>query len=206
MSGASATCRIRSDCVRSGIIPGVPFVIDGNNVIGVASGWAIGSGSSRRRLLDEVVAFAETTPERVTIVFDGAPEDRIPDGACHRGVLVRYPKRGSNADRVIAALVAASSDRRHITVVTSDRQLAAECRSKGAKILPADEFRRLSARRRRVEPPQSDPGEAERPATGPVDDWFAWFGISSEPEPAPDRRPARSTVGRRAPRRSRRRR
>ncbi len=162
----------------------MPYIVDGNNVIGHASGWEIGSSSSRHRLIDEVAAFVVSTREKVTIVFDGAPEDRIPDGSWHRGILVRYSKRGSNADRVVSSLVAESTDRRRLTVVTSDRQLAAECRSRGARTLGSDEFRRFIAQRQRQKPPISDPGAAARPAEIPVDDWFRYFGLEPEPEPS----------------------
>ncbi|MGB5038884.1 MAG: NYN domain-containing protein [Blastocatellia bacterium] len=171
--------------------PFVPYIVDGNNVIGHASGWEIGSSSSRRRLIDEVAAFVVSTREKVTLVFDGAPEDRIPDGSWHRGILVRYSRRGSNADRVVSSLVAESTDRRRLTVVTSDRQLATECRSRGAKTLGSDEFRRLVAHRQRQGPPVSDPGAAARPAEVPVDDWFRYFGLEPEAEPAPRKSPPR---------------
>jgi predicted RNA-binding protein with PIN domain len=168
----------------------MPYIVDGNNVIGHASGWEIGSSSSRLRILDEVAAFVDSTGERVTMVFDGAPEDRIPDGAWHRGILVRYSKRGSNADRIVSGLVAESTDRRRLTVVTSDRQLATECRSRGARTIGSDEFRRLVAQRQRRRPPVADPGAAARPADVTVDEWFRYFGLEPEVEPAPARKPA----------------
>ena len=168
----------------------MPYIVDGNNVIGHASGWEIGSSSSRLRLLDEVAAFVVSTGEKVTMVFDGAPEDRIPDGAWHRGILVRYSRRGSNADRVVSSLVAESTDRRRLTVVTSDRQLATECRSRGAKTLGSEEFRRLVARGKVRRPRPADPGAAARPADVPVDEWFRYFGIEPEVEPVPGRKPA----------------
>lgn len=168
--------------------PCVPYIVDGNNVIGHASGWEIGSSSSRHRLLDEMAAFVKSTGERVTLVFDGAPEQRIPDGTWHRGILVRYSRRGSNADRVVSTLVAESTDRRRLTVVTSDRQLATECRSRGAKTLGASEFRRFMASRPRRTAATKDPGAAARPADVPVDEWFRYFGLEPEVEQVPDRK------------------
>ncbi len=168
----------------------MPYIVDGNNVIGHASGWEIGSSSSRLRLLDEVAAFVAATGEKVTIVFDGAPEDRIPDGTHHRGILVRYSRRGSNADRVVSGLVAESTDRRRLTVVTSDRQLAAECRSKGAKTIGSQEFRRFVASGKGRGRRTADPGAAPRPADVPVDEWFRYFGLEPEVEPVPGRKPA----------------
>jgi len=135
------------------------------------------------RLLDEVAGFVSSSGERVTVVFDGAPEDRIPDGSFHRGILVRYARRGSNADRIVAALVRESTDRRRLTVVSSDRALVAECRSHGARTLGSDAFRRLMA----ASPPRrsstGDPGAAARPADVPVGEWYRYFGIEPDDEP-----------------------
>src|SRR3954470_24135801 len=118
------------------------YLIDSNNVIGQTPGWHRDKPGSRGRLLGEVSAFAAASRARVTVVFDGAPDDRVRDGASFRGVKVYYPGRGSDAASVIERLVASDRDRRGLVVVTSDRRLAAECRGMGARVLASGEFRK----------------------------------------------------------------
>lgn len=163
------------------MITGVAYLVDGNNVIGQTPGWHRDKPGSRRRLLGELAAFAAATRARVTVVFDGAPDADVPDGSAYRGVKVYYPGRGSDADSVIERLVASARDRRGITVVTSDRRLAAECRELGARTVRSGEFRKQMA----ATAPSAgagDPGEADAPAEGSVDDWFKYFGIERERE------------------------
>ena len=161
------------------------YIVDGNNVMGQTPGWHRDKPGSRQRLLRELAAFVAATRARVTVVFDGAPEDGVPDGATFRGVKVYYPGRGSDADSVIERLVAGSRDRRGLLVVTSDRQLAAECRDLGARVVRSGEFRKQMASagdRAAGSPTVGDPGESETPVAGAVDDWMRYFGCDPDSE------------------------
>jgi predicted RNA-binding protein with PIN domain len=158
----------------------VAYIVDGNNVIGQTPGWHRDKPGSRHRLLGELAAFASATRARVTVVFDGAPDEGVPDGATFRGVKVYYPGRGSDADSVIERLVAGSRDRRGLVVVTSDRRLAAECRDLGARVVRSGEFRRQMASAGAA--PAGDPGESDAPAAGPIDDWMRYFGCDPDAE------------------------
>jgi predicted RNA-binding protein with PIN domain len=149
------------------------FLVDGNNVMGQTPGWHRDREGARRRLLREVAEFVAATKTRMTVVFDGAPDPSVPDGCVFRGIRVYYPGRGGDADGVIERLVNASKDRRGITVVTSDRRLAAECRASGATVMRSGEFRRVMAeaeRSREVEEP-------DEPEAGSVEEWMRYFGL-----------------------------
>ena len=135
---------------------------------------------SRHRLLGELSAFAAATRARITVVFDGAPDEGVPDGATFRGVKVYYPGRGSDADSVIERLVAGSRDRRGLVVVTSDRRLAAECRDLGARVVRSGEFRKQMASAGSGS--ADDPGESDAPVAGPIDDWMRYFGCDPDAE------------------------
>lgn len=157
------------------------YVVDGNNVIGQTPGWHRDKPGSRRRLLGELAAFVRATKARVTVVFDGAPGE-VPDGAVFQGVKVYYPGRGSDADSVIERLVASSRDRRGITVVTSDRQLAAEVRGLGARVVRSGEFRKQMAATAVTAGDPGDIGETETPISESVDEWMRYFGVEREKE------------------------
>jgi predicted RNA-binding protein with PIN domain len=159
----------------------VAYLVDGNNVMGQTPGWHRDKPGSRRRLVGELAAFAAATKARVTVVFDGAPEPGLPDGVVHRGVKIYYPARGADADSLIERLVRLASDRRGITVVTSDRQLAADCRDQGARVVRSGEFRKQMAASATAASAEPDPGEADAPAEGSVDEWLHYFGLDEDP-------------------------
>lgn len=156
------------------------YLIDGNNVIGQrAKGyedWHRDKAGARRRLLAEVARLAGWRKLRLTVVFDGAPDARFPDGSSCRGVKVFYARAGADADARIVELVETERDKKSLTVVTSDRQLAARVRVCGVRVMRAGELRRMLD-----EANQGPPGTDEkRAAEGATDEWLRYFGISAE--------------------------
>jgi predicted RNA-binding protein with PIN domain len=120
----------------------VRWVIDGMNVIGSRpSGWWRDRPGAMRELVEELEAFAERSGDPVTVVFDGRPFE-LEGGD---GVTVRFAsRRGPNAaDDDIAALVEFDDDPAHLSVVTSDGDLARRVREAGATVVGAGGFRRL---------------------------------------------------------------
>jgi predicted RNA-binding protein with PIN domain len=152
------------------------FLVDGNNVMGQTPGWHRDKPGARRRLLGELAAFAANTKTRVTVVFDGAPDAQVPDGSAFKGVRVYYPPPGGDADSIIERLVGSSRDRRGITVVTSDRRLALDCRAAGAQVMRSGDFRKrmVAAGAGRG---SGDPGSLEQPSSGHLGDWLLYFGV-----------------------------
>jgi predicted RNA-binding protein with PIN domain len=155
------------------------FLVDGNNVMAQRVGWHKDKPRARRRLMDELAQFAAARRARVTVVFDGAPEEFFADGSSYRGVRVFYSERGSNADERIKKMVESSRERRTLVVVTSDRQLGDYVRRCGAQVLRSGEFRR------RMEEAAAGTGEVrhrvEEPPAGPeLDAWMRYFGVGPE--------------------------
>jgi predicted RNA-binding protein with PIN domain len=118
------------------------YLVDGNNVMGQRVGWHRDRAAARRRLLADLGRFARAAAVSVEVVFDGAPDEGIPDGAVLDGVRVHYAARGSDADSRIRQLVADARDPRALTVVTSDRRLADDLRHLGARVMRSGELRR----------------------------------------------------------------
>ena len=118
------------------------YLVDGNNVMGQRVGWHRDKPRARLSLLNELGAFAAAKGATVAVVFDGAPDEFIPEGALYRGVRVHYAARGSDADTRIKSLVEASRERRTLRVVTSDRALADYVRRCGAQVVRSGEFRK----------------------------------------------------------------
>lgn len=120
----------------------MPYIIDGNNVMGQTPGWHRDRPRARRALLDKLACFARVRKTRITVVFDGAPDRDLPEGSAFKGVRVLYAHQGSDADTRIERLVESSSDPRGLIVVTSDRRLSFAVRSSKAGTVRSGEFRR----------------------------------------------------------------
>src|SRR3954468_12923117 len=111
------------------------YLVDGNNVMGQRVGWHRDRAGARRRLLADLARFARAERGPVDVVFDGAPDDAVPDGSTADGVRVHYAARGSDADTRIMEIVEQSDEPGTITVVTSDRRLADDVRRRGAQVV-----------------------------------------------------------------------
>jgi predicted RNA-binding protein with PIN domain len=161
----------------------VPYIVDGNNVMGQTVGWHRDKSGSRRALLKRVAAFARARNSRVTVVFDGASDRGAPEGSAVQGVKVLYARPGSDADSRIEDIVDTSPNPRGLTVVTSDRHLAFLVRSRGAKVIRSGDFRREldSLADRRSE--RDDPEQIE---SSDVNAWLRYFGSLPENDDEPD--------------------
>jgi len=153
----------------------MPYLVDGNNVMGQTPGWHRDKSKSRRALLDKLAAFARAKKARVTVVFDGSPDSGIPDGSVHHGVRVLYAEQGSDADSRIHRLVETSTDPRGLTVVTSDRHLAFLVKSRGAPVIRSGEFRAQMDRLL-----ESNPSMTEEAEVSDINAWLRYFGSLPE--------------------------
>lgn len=85
-------------------------------------------------------AWAETTGDEVTVVFDKAPAGLEPPARV-RTVTARWKGRNA-ADHEIEELVEGDADPASITVVTSDKRLAESVTAAGARVVGAGRFRK----------------------------------------------------------------
>ena len=151
------------------------YLVDGNNVMAQRVGWHRDKPAARRRLMDELAAFISAKRAKVTVVFDGAPEEFFKDGSSYRGVRLYYAERGSNADERIKQLVEASRERRTLFVVTSDRALAEYVRRCGAQVLRSGEFRQRLDDALKEKANLTE--ESDTVADGDMKNWLRYFGV-----------------------------
>lgn len=134
----------------------MPYLIDGNNLLGSWGGPAV-PGDGRVEVLRRVADFCRTRGARVTLVFDGAPFRPELGGQQLGRVTVRFPPRGADADSVIRELLDRAPRPAEITLVSSDKALYSYARTRGAAALRAQEWNALVRgpgglpRRRKVE-------------------------------------------------------
>jgi predicted RNA-binding protein with PIN domain len=121
----------------------VPYLIDGNNLLGSWGGVAV-PGDARAEVVRRVAAFCRARGARATLVFDGAPL-RVDVKEQQLGaVSIRFPPPGRDADSVIRDLVDSAARPADLIVVTSDRPLYSYARTRGASVLRAHEWNALA--------------------------------------------------------------
>ena len=123
------------------------WVVDASNVFGARpDGWWRDRPRALAVLLDEIVRWCEHTGERVTVVADGHPTARVPEGVLY-GVEVRYARstaRDAADDEIVRLVTAgpggAGEELASPTVVTSDRGLRDRVTGLGASVEGARTF------------------------------------------------------------------
>jgi len=139
----------------------VPFLIDGDNLLGTWRGRDRGA-EDKRRLSFELARFARTVRRRCVTVFDGP----APRGAGFGGE-TRFSGRGRSADEWILDFLRAEQEPQGWWVITSDRSLGDRCRHLRARVEKSDRFRK------RLTPSSGD----EKPDPGSdMDYWLEQFG------------------------------
>ena len=120
------------------------WLVDGTNVVGTRpDGWWRDRPAAFARLVERLRTLVERGDE-VTVVFDGRAPAALEEGD-HDGVAARWARRGGRdaADDRIVELVTDDHDAASLTVVTSDRALAARAAEGGAKAIGAGTLLRL---------------------------------------------------------------
>jgi predicted RNA-binding protein with PIN domain len=123
----------------------MPYLVDGNNVMAQNVGWHRDRPAARQRLIHDLASLVAARRVKVKVVFDGAPDDRFPEGCRFKSVHILYARPGSDADTRIKELVARSSHKRDLVVVSSDKALVSYASRQGARVLASHKFRAILA-------------------------------------------------------------
>jgi len=155
----------------------MPYLIDGNNVMGQIPGWHRDKRAARFRLLEQLAQFQRIKRAAITVVFDGAPETNFPDGSSYKGVRIYYSERGSDADTRIKKIVESHRNPKSLTVVTSDNRLIGYVRSCSAAVERSGEFRKAMEAAIASSPSTEDVAE---PDASDLSGWMRYFGVAPE--------------------------
>lgn len=151
------------------------YLVDGNNVMGQVPGWHRDKAGARRALIQALARFVSVRRTKVSVVFDGSPDEEFPEGLRYKGVTILYAKPGSDADSRIRDMVEKSSRSRDIVVVSSDKALVSTVSHRGAQVLSSFKFRGMldEAHKRLPEKP------AENEPVN-LDEWLDIFSTHRE--------------------------
>jgi predicted RNA-binding protein with PIN domain len=120
----------------------VPYLIDGNNLLGSWGGPAV-AGDGRHEVVRRVAAFCRAKGARAIVVFDGAPfRPEIVDQQLG-SVTIRFPPEGLDADSLIRQIVDAADRPGDFVVVSSDKPVYSYARTRGARAITAREWNEL---------------------------------------------------------------
>jgi predicted RNA-binding protein with PIN domain len=120
--------------------PPTVWIVDGMNVIGSRpDGWWRDRDAAMAALVERLGAFAASTGEPVTVVFERPPAG---DPTAPGVEVTHAPRPGRDAaDDEIEQLLALHPAPESVHVVTSDRALADRVRALGAEVVGAAGFR-----------------------------------------------------------------
>lgn len=118
----------------------MPYIIDGNNLIGSAPDFSLGDPDSRGKMVSIIRKFQESKNTRVTVVFDGEPQGSERLNPINSKLTVVYPRYGLSADDEIKRLLQGNPNAKETTLVTTDRELKTFARELGARTVNSIEF------------------------------------------------------------------
>ncbi len=145
----------------------MPYLLDGNNLIGSVRRTARPSEQDRDALIAELADRLRRTRARAILFFDGPAGERV---RALGSLTIRTPSGGS-ADDAILREIGASSAPRECVVVTADRELTRRVRDAGARILSPEEFfGRFGASSPRTGPDRENPATKES-----LEEWMRYF-------------------------------
>jgi rRNA-processing protein FCF1 len=143
----------------------MPYLLDGNNLIGAVRRRARPSEEDRAALLAEIADRLRRTRARATVYFDGPAGGT---GASLGSLSVRAAS-GTSADDAIVREVERARDPSSMIVVSADRELQRRVRDAGGRVCsPAEFFARFGTAR--------GPEDREGSSRVDVEEWMRYFG------------------------------
>jgi len=118
----------------------MPYVIDGNNLIGCAPDFSLGDPEARGKMVSLIRKFQESKNTKVTVVFDGEPQGSERLNPINSKLTVMYPRYGLSADDEIKRILENYQNVRDTILVTTDRELKSFAKDKGARTVNSIEF------------------------------------------------------------------
>lgn len=166
------------------------LLIDGNNLLYAAHEFDPERPIARSALCKTIAAWAMQKRISVEIVFDGpSPRDGLFEQIAAEGVRVTFSGAGVSADDSIHSILERHSGTRHLLVVSSDREVAADARRRGAASRKAGEFwKALLADIARPAKPRLEPPEKRIGLrNGDAEEWLRELGLD-RPAESPEAR------------------
>jgi predicted RNA-binding protein with PIN domain len=163
----------------------MPYLIDGHNLIPKLAGFSLSAMDDEMQLIPLLQTFSRVRRQPVEVYFDRAPAGHA--GVRRFGTITAHfvPSSRTADDAIRERLARLGADARNWRVVSSDRQVQAEARSRHAGVLSSEEFSRqlqLAA-----EEAQHSPQGQPAPSDQEIEEWLRLFGGENGPS-QPDKK------------------
>lgn len=161
------------------------YLIDGHNLIPKIPGWSLRNMDDEQDLIAVLQRYCAAHQRDVEVFFDQAPAG-FSGMRSYGRVKAHFVRQGATADDAIRRrLESLGNQARNATVVSSDRQVQSEARSRQAAVITSEAFAgELAALLPPADKEQKGrPKPRERPDQGntqltqdEIDDWLRLFG------------------------------
>jgi predicted RNA-binding protein with PIN domain len=118
----------------------MPYIIDGNNLIGCAPDFSLADPEARGKIVSIIKKFQESKNTKVTVVFDGAPQGSELRNPINSKMMVVFPRYGLSADDEIKGILENYQNFKEVILVTTDRELKSFAKEKGVRTINSIEF------------------------------------------------------------------
>ena len=118
----------------------MPYIIDGNNLIGCSPDIELSDPESRNKLISLLRRYQRNRNNKIILVFDGEPDGIGSRDDPSSKFTIRYPTYGHTADEEIKRQLSGYTTCKDVVLVTSDRELKTFARDKGARTVNSIEF------------------------------------------------------------------
>ncbi len=155
----------------------MPYLIDGNNLIGHMPDLSLKNRVDRYRLISRLLNFQKVKNTRIVLVFDGPPDENFaPEKFQGIPFSVRFPAIDEDADMVIQEILSQETDLRQFFVVSTDREIRRFAGASGAKSLKCKEFlRELKAAQRECRESKEMDKQEQFPSPLEIKHWTEIF-------------------------------
>jgi predicted RNA-binding protein with PIN domain len=153
----------------------MPYLVDGNNLMGTIAGMKVEDASAREELLQMLSRFCHTKGSKLLVIFDGPPHAGLRKKMHYGRVSARFAGPELDADTAILREIEKSRHPREIIVVTSDSRVYQKARTLGAQAINSRDFHTTVQDCLSVQTEE----QIKRGLSGTeVDDWMKFFGFS----------------------------
>lgn len=122
----------------------MPYLIDGNNLIGTSPDLSLNDPLARQILIKRLLTFQRQTAKSLILVFDGDPGNFPQEFEPVPGKFrVKFPRFGMSADEVIEELIEKTDNPQGYILVTSDRNLRNFAKRHRVKSIKCEEFLKM---------------------------------------------------------------
>lgn len=158
----------------------MPVLVDGHNLIGQIPSLSLDAPDDEAQLVLLLRRYAtRKRGRRVVVVFDRGVYGH-PQSLNGYGVECVFAKSPRDADAEIARRVRAVKRPKDWLVVSSDRAVAGEARSRGIPVVSSQEFGRKLLLAGRPNPTVFEKGVERALTPSEIEEWMRLFGVEEE--------------------------